>query len=53
MKAKKLAYALFENGYIHTRDLTKSEADEMLERYNRIFPQYEYYIMEIPYDFSA
>ena len=38
-------YALLENGYPHTTDLTLSEAEEMLERYSRIFDSNEYCIV--------
>jgi outer membrane protein assembly factor BamD (BamD/ComL family) len=43
MKAQ--MFDFYENGYIHTRCLSYSEAEEMLERYQRIFPQHEYYYM--------
>ena len=31
-------YALLENGSVHTDDLDKKSAQEMLERHSRIFP---------------
>ncbi|MBP8085969.1 MAG: hypothetical protein KAY48_01700 [Saprospiraceae bacterium] len=31
-------YALLENGQVHTDDLDKQSAHEMLERHSRIFP---------------
>lgn len=37
-----IGWALMENGYVHTDGLQKEQADEMLERYTRIFPQHEY-----------
>ena len=39
-------WTLYEQGYVHTSGLTKAEAEEMLERYNRIFPDLEFYIMQ-------
>ena len=35
-------WALLEDGYVHTGGLSKAEADEMLERYSRIYPDIEY-----------
>lgn len=43
----KKTWALFEQGYIHTDGLSKKDADEMLERYTRIFPELEFYIQQI------
>lgn len=37
-------WALLENGYVHTDCLSKSDAEEMLERYSRIFNDIEYCI---------
>ncbi len=39
-------WQLFENGYLHTSGLKKEDADEMLERHQRIFPELEFYIMQ-------
>jgi len=47
IKNTKITWALFENGYIHTDGLTEADANEMLERYTRIFPQHEYYILNL------
>ena len=38
-------YTLYENGSPHTTGLKLSDVKEMLERYNRIFPDNEYYYM--------
>ena len=38
-------WALLENGYIHTKNLLKADAEEMLERYSRIFDNLEYSII--------
>jgi hypothetical protein len=43
-------YALFENGMIHTDNLSKSEAEEMLERHKRMFPEMIWDIMRLPAD---
>jgi hypothetical protein len=45
---RKSKWTLYENGYKHTGDLTKEQAEEMLERYTRIFPDLEFYIIEDP-----
>ena len=37
-------WALLENGYVHTDCLSKADAEEMLERYSRIFSNIEYCI---------
>ena len=37
-------WALLENGYVHTKNLSKADAEEMLERYSRIFSNIEYCI---------
>jgi hypothetical protein len=37
-------WALLENGYVHTDCLSKADAEEMLERYCRIFNDIEYCI---------
>ncbi len=37
-------WALLENGYVHTDCLSKADAEEMLERYSRIFNDIEYCI---------
>ena len=44
MKTKRFEF--YENGYIHTSDLSKKDAEEMIERYTRMFPENEYYSME-------
>ena len=35
-------WALLENGYVHTDSLSKTDAEEMLERYSRTFNDIEY-----------
>jgi hypothetical protein len=39
-------YALMENGYIHTEALSLKDAEEMLERYERIFPDMDWFITD-------
>lgn len=39
-------WALMENGYIHTSGLTKKQAEEMLERHSRIFPDIDWSITD-------
>ena len=39
-------YTFLENGYPHTTDLGLSDAEEMLERYSRIYPDLEFGILE-------
>ena len=39
-------WALYEDGYIHTSGLTKEEAEEMHERYNRILGEKSEYIIQ-------
>ena len=46
-------WALFEQGTIHSKDLSKEEADEMLERHKRIFPDLEWYIEDIEGRFQS
>lgn len=41
-------WQLLENGYMHTDGLTKEEADEMLERHSRIFPNIEWCLFYKP-----
>ena len=43
MKAQ--GFDFYENGYIHTDDLSLEAAKEMVERYSRIFPDSEFYYM--------
>lgn len=38
MKPEMNTYALLENGSVHTDDLDKESAQEMLERHSRFFP---------------
>ncbi len=40
-------WALLENGYIHTSELNKEDAEEMLERHARIFDNMEWSIVFI------
>jgi len=40
-------WALIENGYTHTAQLTEQQASEMHERYSRIFPENEYYLLDM------
>lgn len=42
-----IGWALMENGYVHTDGLTEVDANEMLERYTRIFPENEYCLFYI------
>jgi hypothetical protein len=37
----------FEMDEVHTDELTKDEADEMLERYTRCYPNEIYFILEM------
>ncbi len=37
-------FQLVENGLVHTKWLTKEEADEMLNRHQRFFPECEWYV---------
>lgn len=43
--AKMKTYALLENGSVHTDDLDKRSADEMLERHSRIFPNLKWEVV--------
>jgi hypothetical protein len=40
-------WALLENGYTHTSNLSELDAIEMQERYSRVFPDLEYCIIFI------
>jgi hypothetical protein len=44
---KRQGYTLLENGYVHTTSLKLSEANEMLERHKRFFPELEW---DVVYD---
>lgn len=48
MKTFRNRYTLLENGHVHTSELSKSGANEMLERHSRIFPDLIFTVVPLP-----
>ena len=44
MSNEPTGYTLYEDGYVHTTGLTLSDANEMVERYQRIFNEQVWWI---------
>lgn len=45
MAANDELWALIEEDVVHTKDLSKEDAEEMLKRYRNCFPDLDFYIV--------
>jgi hypothetical protein len=45
MAANDELWALIEEDIVHTKDLSKEDAEEMLKRYQDCFPDIDFYIV--------